>query len=149
VTLLYLRPSTWDLPLFVHVLGATVLFGGMLALTVLAVAVWRRPESGALLSRYAFRLLLLLVLPAWIVMRVGAQLIVDREFPKHAPGWVSVGFVVSEPGLVLLIVIGILAWRSARVGGRGRTAGAVAVLAPIYLAALAVAWFAMSAKPGA
>jgi hypothetical protein len=35
------------------------------------------------------------------------------------------------------------------VGGRGRTAGAVAVLAPIYLAALGVAWFAMSAKPGA
>jgi hypothetical protein len=55
---------------------------------------------------------------------------------------------MSEGGLVLLVVTAVLAWRSARRGGTGRAAAAVAVLAPLYLVALAVAWFAMSAKPG-
>jgi len=51
-------------------------------------------------------------------------------------------------GLILLIALGVLAWVSARRGGVGRASMAVAILAPVYLAALAVAWWAMSAKPG-
>jgi hypothetical protein len=147
VILLYLRPSSWSLPLFLHVLGATVLFGATLVVAVLAIAALRQRESAPLLSRLAFRSTLGLVVPAWILMRVGAQLIVDKEFPKNAPGWVDVGFAVSEPGLVVLLALAILAGLAARRGGTGRAAGAVAVLAPIYLVALGVAWFAMSAKP--
>jgi len=149
VIVLYLRPGSWSLPLYLHVLGATVLFGGTLALTILAVAAWRR-ENAAMLARLAFWTLVAVVLPAWIVMRAGAQWIVDKEFPgNNPPGWVAVGFIVSEPGLVVLLVLGIVSWLSARRGGTGRLAAALAVLAPVYLAALAVAWFAMSAKPGA
>jgi uncharacterized membrane protein len=147
--ILYLRPSSWNLPLFLHVLGATVLFGGTLALAILALVVWRRREGAALLSQLAFRLLLFLVLPAWLLMRIAAGWIDGKEFPKNEPGWVGVGYAVSEGGLVLLIVMAVLAWRSARREGTGRAAAAVAVLAPLYLVALAVAWFAMSAKPGA
>jgi hypothetical protein len=150
VIVLYLRPGSWSLPLFLHVLGATVLFGGTLALTVLAFAAWRGRERAAMLARLAFWTLLVVVLPTWILMRAGAQWIVDKEFPgNNPPGWVDVGFVVSEPGLVLLLALGVVAWLSARRGGTGRLAAALAVLAPVYLAALAVAWFAMSAKPGA
>jgi hypothetical protein len=58
-------------------------------------------------------------------------------------------FVISEPDLILLIALGVLAWVSARRGGVGRASVALAILAPVYLAALAVAWWAMSAKPGA
>ena len=54
---------------------------------------------------------------------------------------------MSEGGLVLLLAMAILAGVAARRGGTGRAAGAVAILAPIYLVALGVAWFAMSAKP--
>jgi hypothetical protein len=115
---------------------------------VLAVAARKRSENAALLSRVAFRTLIFVVLPSWIVMRVGAQLIANKEFPDKTPGWVDVGFVVSEPGLIILIALGVLAWASARRGGVGRASVAVAVLAPVYLAALAVAWWAMSAKPG-
>jgi len=35
-----IRPSDWNLPLFVHVLGAIVLVGSMFALVVLAVPPW-------------------------------------------------------------------------------------------------------------
>jgi hypothetical protein len=116
---------------------------------VTAIAARKRPDHGALLSRLAFRTLIYVVVPAWIVMRVGAQLIADKEFPgDKTPGWVDVGFIVSEPGLILLIALGVLAWVSARRGGVGRAAAALAVLAPLYLAALVVAWWAMSAKPG-
>ncbi|HEY1367346.1 MAG TPA: hypothetical protein VGF23_09540 [Gaiellaceae bacterium] len=145
----FLRPDSWSLPLFLHVLGATLLFGGTVTLTVLAVAAWRGTQS-QLLSRLAFWTFLLVVVPAWILMRAGAQWIADKEFPSGTtPGWVDVGFAVSEPGLLILIPLGILAWLSARRGGRGRLATAVVILSAIYIAALGVAWFAMSAKPGA
>ena len=142
------RPDSWNFPLFLHVLGAIVLAGSIGAVTVLAVAARKRSDNAALLSRVAFRTLILVVLPSWIVMRVGAQLIADKEFPDKTPGWVGVGFLVSEPGLIILIALGVLAWVSARRGGVGRASMAVAILAPVYLAALAVAWWAMSAKPG-
>jgi hypothetical protein len=142
------RPDSWNFPLFLHVLGAIVLAGSIGAVIVLAVAVRKRRAQGALLSRVAFRTLIFVAVPSWIVMRVGAQLIVDKEFPDKAPGWVGVGFAVSEPGLILLIALGVLAWVSARRGGVGRASAALVVLAPVYLAALAVAWWAMSAKPG-
>jgi len=143
------RPDSWNFPLFLHVLGAIVLAGSVGAVTVLAVATRKRRAQGALLSRLAFRTLIFVVVPAWIVMRVGAQLIADKEFPGDtAPGWVDVGFVVSEPGLILLIALGVLGWVSARRGGVGRASMAVAILAPVYLVALVVAWWAMSAKPG-
>lgn len=142
------RPDSWNFPLFLHVLGAIVLAGSIGAVTVLAVAARKRSENAALLSRVASRTLIFVVLPSWIVMRVGAQLIADKEFPDKTPGWVDVGFAVSEPGLILLIALGVLAWVSARRGGVGRASMAVTILAPVYLAALAVAWWAMSAKPG-
>jgi hypothetical protein len=142
------RPDSWNFPLFLHVLGAIVLAGSIGAVIVLAVAVRKRRAQGALLSRVALRTLIFVAVPSWIVMRVGAQLIVDKEFPDKAPGWVGVGFAVSEPGLILLIALGVLAWVSARRGGVGRASVAVAILAPVYLGALAVAWWAMSAKPG-
>jgi PEP-CTERM putative exosortase interaction domain len=55
-----------------------------------------------------------------------------------------VGFIVSEPGALLLLITGILIWVSAR---RGRLMLAVPVLAGIYVVALGVAWVAMSGKP--
>jgi hypothetical protein len=142
------RPDSWNFPLFLHVLGAIALAGSTGAVAVVALAARKHRAHGTLLSRLAFRTLIFVVVPSWIVMRVGAQLIADKEFPAKAPGWVDVGFVVSEPGLVLLIALGVLAWVSARRGGVGRASVALAILAPVYLAALSVAWWAMSAKPG-
>ena len=144
----YLRPDSWNLPLFLHVLGATLLFGATLATAVVAIAARRDPGKAALLSRCAFLISLVLVLPAWILMRAGGQWIADKEFPGDTPGWLGVGFVVSDAGLVVVILLAVLTGLAARRGGTGKAAAAVAVIAPLYLVALAVAWFAMSAKPG-
>jgi hypothetical protein len=143
-----IRPSDWNLPLFVHVLGAIVLVGSMFALVVLALAS-RRGANTELFARLAFRSTLLVVLPAFIVMRAGAAWIESREYPSGAnePGWLGVGFAVADPGVLVLLILIVLGWRSVRAGGGGRAATAVTVIAGLYLVALGVAMFAMSAKP--
>ena len=142
-----IRPDSWDLPLFVHVLGAMTLVGSMFALLLLAAAARSGPRSG-MFAQLAFRTDLMVVIPAWLVMRVGAEWIVGREYPGNAsdPGWVGVGFIVSDAGLLVLILATVFAWRSAKKGGGG-WATALAVLSALYLVALGAAMFAMSAKP--
>jgi hypothetical protein len=144
-----IRPDSWNLPLFVHVLGAMILFGGTATVAIAGFAARTRSEHAELLARVGLKTFLFAIIPSWIAMRVGAGWIEGKEFPSgDEPGWVGVGFVVSEPGALLLIALGILAWVSVRRQGVGRAAVAVPVLAGIYLVALAVAWWAMSAKPG-
>jgi hypothetical protein len=144
-----IRPDSWNLPLFLHVLGAMILFGGTATVAIVGFAARTRTDHAALLARVALRTCLFAVVPGWILMRAGAAWIVSKEFPHNTPGWVDVGFIVSEPGALILIALSILAGVSVRRQGIGRAALAVPVLAGIYLVALAIAWWAMSAKPGA
>jgi len=141
-----IRPDSWNFPLFLHVLGAVVLFGATATVAIVGFAGRGRPDHSGLLTRLALRTFLFGIVPSWIVMRVAAQWILGKEFPDEdqAPGWVDIGFLVSEAGALLLIAVGILAWLSVR---RGRPFLAVPVLATIYVVALGVAMFAMSAKP--
>jgi hypothetical protein len=138
-----IRPDSWNFPLFLHVLGATVLFGTTATLAIAGFATRGRPQYDELLRRVVSRTFLYGVIPAWVVMRVAAQWIADKEFPRGGePGWVDVGFIVSEPGALLLIVIGILL-----LARRQRVLLAIPILAAIYVVALGVAWVAMSGKP--
>ena len=140
----YSRPF---LPLFLHILGAMVLVGAMLAVLLLALAALRRPEAASL-RRSAFRTMLVVAIPAWLVMRSAAQWIYSKEFGSHStddPTWVGIGFLVGDLGLlVLLLTTGCAFWwsRSAKaIAGR-----IVTGLTSIYLLMLAVAWLAMSGK---
>jgi hypothetical protein len=143
-----LRPDSWNLPLFLHVLGATLTFGATATVAIVAFAGRRRDGDRALwLRRLAFRIGLFVLIPAFLLMRITAQWIADKEYPKKAPGWMDTGFIVTEPGALLVIVTLILAWLSSR-RVQSRAAAVVPWLATVYLVALGVAWFAMSAKPG-
>jgi hypothetical protein len=138
-----IRPDSWNLPLFLHVLGATVLFGATATVAIAGFASRGRPEHEGLLRSVTSRTFLLGVIPAWILMRVAAQWVLGKEpDPVEDEGWVDVGFIVSEPGALLLIVIGILL-----LARRRRVLLAIPILAAIYVVALAVAWVAMSGKP--
>jgi hypothetical protein len=147
-----LRPDSWNFPLFLHVLGAAALFGTTLTAAILGIAAVRGHDLAPLFSRLAFRTTLLGVVPAWILARAAGQWILNREKDQipglDNKGWVGVGFAVTDAGLVLIVLLLVLGYFSARRAGRGWLTAAFAVLAPIYLVALAVAWFAMSAKPG-
>ncbi len=134
------------LPLFLHVLGAMVLVGAMIAVLLLTAAAWRRSELAAL-RRATVRTLLLVAIPAWIVMRADAQWIYSKEndvYPSD-PTWIGIGYAVADAGLLVLLATAAVSYwwqRSARaVAGR-----IVAGLAGLYLVLLAVAWLAMSGK---
>jgi hypothetical protein len=148
-----IRPDDWNLPLFLHVLGAMTLVGS-LGLVVVSLVSARGGDSAAAL-RLGYRTLLLGVIPGWIVMRVTAQWIADKEGwndVDEPPAWIDIGFVTSEPTLLLLIAATIcagIAARRAREGGRGFGGlnTAALVLVAISLAAYVLAIWAMSTKP--
>jgi len=86
VLLAAVRPEGLNLPLFVHVLGAVALVGA--ASAAAAVAVGSRTDAAGWSRRLAFRLALLATLPAYIVMRVGAEWIRVAEFgDSSSAGW--------------------------------------------------------------
>jgi hypothetical protein len=140
-----IRPDDWNIALFVHILGAMLLVGA-LALVVCALA-WRDVRLG-------YRSLLFGVLPGWIVMRAGAQWIASKEGYDEGdvPAWVDLGFIVSDPLLLFLIIAtvcaGIATRRERRDGAAtGGLRTAALVLAGIMLVACVVAIWAMTTKP--
>lgn len=138
-----IRPDSWNFPLFLHIFGATVLFGTVATVAIAGFASRSHAGYEQLLARVAQRTFLLGIVPAYILMRVGAQWIDSKEFPNgDEPGWVGVGFIVSDAGVILLLIVGILL--AVR---RQRVLLAVPILTAIYVVALGVAWVAMSGKP--
>jgi hypothetical protein len=144
------HPTSWDVPLFLHVLGAMVLVGSLLAALTAFVLQWRpAAEFGATLRRFAFRSLLAAAVPAFFAMRIGAQWIYSKEFPGGGddPTWVGIGFMVSDLGGLLLIAGCILAWRATKREATGGLARAATILTGIILALDLVAMWAMTTKP--
>jgi hypothetical protein len=149
-----IRPGDVNIALFVHVLGAMLLIGTLLASSSALLIAWRRtdPSDAQALTRFGLRVLLLGVLPSYVVMRGGAQWVESQEnLPDDfEPAWLTIGFVTADIGVLLLLIstvlsaIGLRRLRDGRGEGFGR---AVAVLATVLLAAYVVATWAMSAKP--
>jgi hypothetical protein len=144
-----IRPDSWNLPLFVHVAGAMLLVGALVVVVVAMGAALRRGDGAEVLTGVAFRTLLIGVLPSFIVMRVGAEWIASEEDVPDDVDWISLGYALSDGGLLLTIIAAVLAWRTARRGadGPGGMGRAVFVLAAILILAYGVAIWAMTAKP--
>jgi hypothetical protein len=144
------RPDEWNIPLFLHVLGAMVLVG-TLVLAGTGLAGVARGDGGPSL-RLAYRSLLIGALPAWILMRAAAQWIADEEgLADEPPQWVDIGFMTSEPTFLLIVVATILTGVGARKAAHGAGGGMqgriAAVLIAISLIAYVFAIWAMTAKP--
>jgi hypothetical protein len=140
-----IRPDSWNFPLFVHVLGAIALFGGIA--TLLSFAGRRIPLHKAFAQRLAFITLLAVVWPSYVVMRGGAQWIYNKEdLHPDFPTWIAVGVTVGDGGIIVLLALTVLGWLARRKAWAGSF---FAGLSALYLVALGIAWWAMSAKPGA
>ena len=131
---------------FVHVTGAIVLFGSVLAVTILAYAALRlAPELAQLARRVGFWTTLVLMVPAWIAMYAGGYWLLGHEgLDKNTPNWTTAGARIADAASNLIVLLLVGGWFSIRKPRLGRW---VAGIATIYLAALAVAWFFMSGKP--
>jgi hypothetical protein len=146
------RPDDWVFPLIVHVAGATILVGGLFSTAgILAYA-----KGDTRFLRLGYWSLLLVALPGWIVMRIGAEWIYNKEgwddLPEGVdePAWLGIGGVTADLGGVILLIslivggIGVYQLRQGKGAGLLRV---TLVLALILLAAYVVAAWAMAGKP--
>jgi uncharacterized membrane protein len=150
--LAFIRTSDWETPLFFHVLGAMVLVGGLFVVALTLTAAWRTSDEGnaATLTRFGYRTLLYVVLPAFIVMRIAAQWTLDESPFDDEASWVGIGFLISDLGGLGLLVSLILAGLGLR-----RSNGAppaipvriVTIVTLVLLVAYLIAIWAMTTKP--
>ena len=148
-----IRPNEWELPLFVHVLGALALVGALTFATAMLFSAWR--DRSASTVRLALRSLTLGVLPAFVVLRVSAEWIADKEGYADLdkpPDWIDIGYIVADAGFLLILIPTLLAWaavRKARADTRpGATVTVAAVFITLALAATLIALWVMTTKPG-
>jgi hypothetical protein len=144
-----IRPDSLNLPLFVHVLGAMILVGGLVTTTIALLAA----RGDRRLLRIGAMTLFFVCLPGYIVMRVGAQWIYSREhldaLPED-PTWIGIGYITADVGALLLVISLILAGlgvRKQRSGGGTGLLRASLFISVVLLAAYVVAIWAMGAKP--
>ena len=147
-----IRPDSWNWALFLHIGGAMALVASLImALYSIQIARTRGDQPAA---QFAYRVLWRFTLPSYVVMRIGAQIIVSKEKLEDSnDAWIGIGFVTSDLGLLLLIVCLILAGLMARraksgtsVAGAGQLMAA-RVLTGILLVAYVIAIWAMTTKP--
>jgi hypothetical protein len=144
-----LRNDSLDFPLFVHVLGAMILVGGVL--TGASALAFAKGETRSL--RLGYWSLLAVALPGWIVMRAGAEWIYSKEHwddVPNAPTWLDLGSLLADAGGLVLLVslvvggVGVYRLREGRGAGLLKT---TLVLSLVLLAAYVVAIWAMAGKP--
>jgi len=155
VPLLIIRPDDWNFPLLLHVGGAMVMCGALVvAAATLLLAVRSSGDDRVSLARFSFRILLIGVLPAYIVMRGAAEWIYSKEgfSGDNDPGWIGIGYITSDLGLLLIIISTVLAGLAARriranPDGPSVMTRISMALTFILIAAYVVAVWAMTTKP--
>ncbi|MDQ4019459.1 MAG: hypothetical protein M3188_06460 [Actinomycetota bacterium] len=145
VPLAVIRPDEWNLPLFLHVLGAMLLVGTLL---LAGLVLFARRDAGL-----GFRVLLVGVLPSYLLMRIAGEWIASEEnFGENEPDWLTIGYVTADLGalliLVSLVLTGIAARRARTTEGGGALTRVSGGIAYLLLAAYVVSVWAMTAKPG-
>jgi cytochrome b561 len=138
--------------LFLHVGGAMALVASLVVASYTIMIARQRGDQPA--AVFAYRTLWRFTLPAYLVMRIGAQWIVSKEHLENSnDAWVGIGFGVSDLGLLLLIIglvlTGLMARRAKRgtsVAGATPLAGAAALSGLLIVMYLVAVW-AMTTKP--
>ena len=139
------RPDDWNLPLFLHLIGAMVLVGALVTAAYFLFTARRDGTIEAL--RAGHRTLLLGALPAYIVMRVGAQWIASKEgLEDSEDAWIGIGFLVSDVGLLVLVAATVAAALGLRRAG-GRGTAIAGWLSALLIVMYVVAIWAMTTKP--
>lgn len=147
-----IRPDDQSFALLLHIVGATVVFGSLLAgATSLLLA-----RGDARLLRLGYFSLLLVGLPGLILLRLAGEWLYRLqnwdELPDEIdePAWLGIGFLVADLGgllfLLSLVVGGVGVYRL-REGKGGALLKVTMVIALVLILAYVVAVWAMTGKP--
>ena len=148
-----IRPDEQSFALLLHLVGATVVFGALLAsATSLLLA-----RGQTRLLRLGYFSLLLVGLPGLVLMRLAGQWLYNLQnwddLPNQIdePAWLGIGFVVADWGGLLFLLslalggVGIYRLRQ----GKNATGllNATTVISLVLIVAYVVAVWAMTGKP--
>ena len=148
-----IRPDEQSFALLLHLVGATVVFGALLAsATSLLLA-----RGEARLLRLGYFSLLLVGLPGWILMRLAGQWLYDQQHwsdlppALNDPAWLKIGFSVADWGgilfLISLVLGGIGVRRLQNGTGSATLLRTTMVISLVLALAYVVAVWAMTGKP--
>jgi hypothetical protein len=148
-----IRASGQDFPVLLHIVGATIVFGALLA-SVSSLALARGQIR---LFRVGYFSLLLVALPGWVLMRLSGEWIYRKQgwndIPDQfsEPTWLRIGSGVADWGgllfLVALVVggVAVLRMHSGKSGaGLLKVTMSIAVVLAI---GYVIAVWAMTGKP--
>jgi hypothetical protein len=148
-----IRPDDQSFALLLHLVGATVVFGSLLAsATSIALA-----RGEIRLLRLGYFSLLFVGLPGLILLRLAGQWLYQLqnwdELPEQIPepDWLSIGFIVADWGgllfLLSLVVGGVGIYRLGKGKGGAGLLKVTMVISLILIVAYVVAVWAMTGKP--
>ena len=148
-----IRPDEQSFALLLHLVGATVVFGALLAsATSILLA-----RGDARLLRLGYFSLLFVGLPGLILMRLAGQWLYNLQhwddLPDQfaQPAWLGIGFIVADWGGVLFLIslalggIGIYRLRQGK--NAAGLLNATMLITLVLIVAYAVAVWAMTGKP--
>jgi hypothetical protein len=148
-----LRPDEQSFALLLHLVGATVVFGALLACATSLVLA--RGEARVL--RLGYFSLLFVGLPGLVLLRLAGEWLYrlqnwdDLPDQLDEPAWLRIGFAVADWGgllLVLALVLGGIGTYRLRKGrGGAGLLKATMVIALVLIVAYVVAVWAMTGKP--
>jgi hypothetical protein len=145
------RAAEAKLPLFLHILGAMVLVGALLLAVTALIAAWR--SGSPRFTRLAYMTLFYAALPGYIVFRIGAEWVADKEGYSNAKlTWLDIGYSIGDGGALLLLISLVIGGVSVRRMNKGGTPSPIAArvvtgLVSVTLIAYLVAVWAMTTKP--
>lgn len=148
-----IRPDIQSFALLLHLVGATVVFGALLAsATCLVLA-----RGEARLLRLGYYSLLVVGLPGLILLRLAGEWLYRlqdwNELPDQfsKPTWLDIGFIVADWGgllfLAALAIGGVGIYRLRKDPHGARLLNVTLVIALVLIVAYVVAVWAMTGKP--
>jgi hypothetical protein len=148
-----IRPDDQSFALLLHLVGATVVFGALLASATSLLLARGEPR----LLRLGYFSLLLVALPGLILLRLAGEWLYRlqdwNQLPDQLdePAWLKIGFIVADwGGLLLLLALALGGIGVHRLGnGKGGTIllNATMLISLILILAYTVAVWAMTGKP--
>lgn len=149
-------PSSWNVPLLIHVIGATILVGGVLGAATALVSA--RGDERRL--RTGYYSLLFVALPGLILTKLGATAIWSKysghsffrsAFPaSDDPRWIQIGGTALDMGggaLVLALILGWFGLKKLDTKRGQQLMKLVMVISIGLLAAYVLAVWAMGGRP--